>query len=54
LSRVSTYDKGLIDELKTAIVFEGFSLVDIWGICPGRYSRRNKLSPKKIEAELTI
>ena len=54
MSRVSTYDKGLIDELKTAIVFEGFSLVDIWGICPGRYSRRNKLSPKKIEAELTI
>jgi len=54
VSRVSTYDKGLIDELKTAIVFEGFSLVDIWGICPGRYSRRNKLSPKKIEAELTI
>jgi pyruvate/2-oxoacid:ferredoxin oxidoreductase beta subunit/Pyruvate/2-oxoacid:ferredoxin oxidoreductase gamma subunit len=52
VSRVSTYDKGLIDELKTAIAFEGFSLVDIWGICPGRYSRRNKLSPKNIEAKL--
>ncbi len=52
VSRVSTYDKGLIDELKTAIAFEGFSLVDIWGICPGRYSRRNKLTPKDIEAEL--
>jgi pyruvate/2-oxoacid:ferredoxin oxidoreductase beta subunit/Pyruvate/2-oxoacid:ferredoxin oxidoreductase gamma subunit len=52
VSRVSTYAEGLIDELKTAIGFEGFSLVDIWGICPGRYSRRNKLSPKKIEAEL--
>lgn len=52
VSRVSTYDKGLIDELKTAISFEGFSLVDIWGICPGRYSRRNKLTPKDIEAEM--
>ena len=52
VSRISTYNKGLIDELKTAIAFEGFSLVDIWGICPGRYSRRNKLSPKDIEAEL--
>jgi 2-oxoglutarate ferredoxin oxidoreductase subunit beta len=52
VSRVSTYDKNLIDELTTAIAFEGFSLVDIWGICPGRYSRRNKLTPKAIEAEL--
>jgi pyruvate/2-oxoacid:ferredoxin oxidoreductase beta subunit len=52
VSRISTYNKGLIDELKTAIAFEGFSLVDIWGICPGRYSRRNKLTPKDIEAEL--
>jgi 2-oxoglutarate ferredoxin oxidoreductase subunit beta len=50
VSRVSTYDKGLVDELKTAIAFEGFSLVDIWGICPGRYTRRNKLTPKAIEA----
>ncbi len=49
VSRVSTYDKGRIGELKTAIAFEGFSLVDTWGICPGCYSRRNKLSPKKIE-----
>jgi pyruvate/2-oxoacid:ferredoxin oxidoreductase beta subunit/Pyruvate/2-oxoacid:ferredoxin oxidoreductase gamma subunit len=52
VSRVSTYDKSLINELVAAIAFEGFSLVDIWGICPGRYSRRNKLTPKDIEAEL--
>ena len=52
VSRISTYDKGLINELIAAIAFEGFSLVDIWGICPGRYSRRNKLTPKDIEAEL--
>ena len=38
--------------LKEAIAFEGFSLVDIWGICPGRYTRRNKLTPKSIEADL--
>ena len=52
VSRVSTYDKGLVDVLQTAIAFDGFSLVDIWGICPGRYTRRNKLTPKTIEAEL--
>jgi pyruvate/2-oxoacid:ferredoxin oxidoreductase beta subunit/Pyruvate/2-oxoacid:ferredoxin oxidoreductase gamma subunit len=52
VSRVSTYDKGLVGELKAAIGFDGFSLVDIWGICPGRYTSRNKLTPKAIEAEL--
>ncbi len=52
VSRVSTYDKNLVDELKDAIAFDGFSLVDIWGICPGRYTRRNKLTPKAIQAEL--
>jgi Pyruvate/2-oxoacid:ferredoxin oxidoreductase gamma subunit len=52
VSRVSTYDKGLVEALEEAITFDGFSLIDIWGICPGRYSRRNKLTPKNIEADL--
>ncbi len=54
VSRASTYDKRLVDGLKEAIAFEGFSLVDIWGLCPGRYTRRNKLTPKSIEADLAI
>ena len=52
VSRVSTYDKSLVEALTTAIEFDGFSLVDIWGICPGRYTRRNKLTPKNIESDL--
>lgn len=52
VSRASTYDKNLVYQLKEAITFEGFSLVDIWGICPGRYTRANKLTPKNIEAAL--
>jgi len=52
VSRISTYDTSLVEELKAAIAFDGFSLVDIWGICPGRYTRRNKLTPKNIEADL--
>jgi len=52
VSRASTYDKGLVETLKEAVVFDGFSLVDIWGICPGRYTRRNKITPKSIEADL--
>ena len=48
VSRVSTYDKGLIDTMEAAIRFDGFSVVDIWGICPGRYTRRNRITPGDI------
>jgi len=50
--RVSTYDAGLQKTLQEAVSFKGFSMVDIWGICPGRYTRRNKLTPKHIAAQL--
>lgn len=53
VSRASTYDNGLVEKLKEAITFDGFSLVDIWGICPGRYTRLNKLTPKSIESGLS-
>ena len=52
VKRVSTYDKGLVQALTAAIAFDGFALVDIWGVCPGRYTRLNKLTPKNIEADL--
>jgi 2-oxoglutarate/2-oxoacid ferredoxin oxidoreductase subunit beta len=50
--RASTYEKNLAETLQAAIAFDGFSLVDIWGICPGRYTRRNPLTPKIIERDL--
>jgi len=50
--RTSAYDKKIGDTLKKAIAFDGFSLVDIWGVCPGRYTRRNKLTPTIIEQNL--
>lgn len=52
VDRISTYDKGLVEGLEAAMAFDGFSLVDIWGICPGRYTRRNKITPKNIETDL--
>jgi 2-oxoglutarate/2-oxoacid ferredoxin oxidoreductase subunit beta len=52
VARTSTYDKGLVADLEMAMAFDGFSLVDIWGICPGRYTRRNKITPKNIETDL--
>ena len=48
-TRCSTYKKNLFEEIEAAIRFEGFSVVDIWGICPGRYTKKNKLTPKIIE-----
>lgn len=50
--RTSTYDKGLVESLEAAMSFDGFSLLDIWGICPGRYTRGNKITPNKIETDL--
>ncbi len=52
VARTSTYDKGLVEGLEAAMAFDGFSLVDIWGICPGRYTRGNKITPKTIETDL--
>ena len=52
LGRASTYDKNLVATLKRAIAFNGFSVMDIWGICPGRYTKRNKLSIQSIESDL--
>lgn len=46
--RCSSYQKNLAEEIAKAITFEGFAVLDIWGICPGRYTRANKLSPKDI------
>ncbi len=38
--------------LMQAIAYGGFSVVDIWEICPGRYTKKNKLSPADIGENL--
>ncbi len=48
LTRISTYDDALVERMIDAIQFNGFALMDIWGVCPGRYTRRNRLSPSSI------
>jgi len=53
VTRSSAYDKNIGDTLKKAIEFDGFSMVDIWGVCPGRFTRRNKLTPTVIEQNLS-
>ncbi len=50
--RCSSYQKDLAEEFAKAIAFVGFAVLDIWGICPGRYTRENKMSPNDIAAAL--
>jgi len=52
VSRASAYAADLPENLEKAIRFNGFSIVDIWGVCPGRYTRRNKLTPQMIDESL--
>jgi Pyruvate/2-oxoacid:ferredoxin oxidoreductase gamma subunit len=52
VTRCSSFRKDLTEEIERAIRFEGFSLIDIWGVCPGRYTRQNRLTPKNIEEAL--
>ena len=47
--RCSAYDQSLAVKLEAAIRFKGFSIVDIHGICTGRYALKNRLTPKMIE-----
>jgi pyruvate/2-oxoacid:ferredoxin oxidoreductase beta subunit/Pyruvate/2-oxoacid:ferredoxin oxidoreductase gamma subunit len=51
--RCSSYQKDLTEEIARAMAFEGFAVLDIWGICPGRYTRANKSSPQGIAEALS-
>jgi pyruvate/2-oxoacid:ferredoxin oxidoreductase beta subunit/Pyruvate/2-oxoacid:ferredoxin oxidoreductase gamma subunit len=51
--RCSTYRSDIADVIRKAVEFKGFSVVDIWGICPGRFSKRNRLTTKGIEEMLS-
>jgi 2-oxoglutarate/2-oxoacid ferredoxin oxidoreductase subunit beta len=51
-ARLSVYQKELPEKLAAALQFEGFSVVDLQGICSGRVARRNILTPGMIEASL--
>jgi len=52
VSRCSSYSNHLSRDLEKAMSFKGFSVVDIWGVCPGRYTRKNRLTPAIIDDAL--
>nr|WP_321404770.1 thiamine pyrophosphate-dependent enzyme [uncultured Desulfobacter sp.] len=49
VSRFSGMDAQLPEELERAIRHKGFSVVETLGLCTGRYTKRNKLTPKTID-----
>ena len=51
--RVLATSKDLPTRIEHAIEYPGFSLMDIWGICPGRYGKRNKELLKHLQKEIT-
>ena len=52
-ARESVYDKDLVRSLEKAIGYRGFSVLDLWGVCPGRYTKKNRLTPKSIKQAMT-
>ncbi len=52
VSRLSSYDRKLPEQIAAAIDFNGFAVMDLWGLCPGRYTRRNRLTPGCIQDAL--
>jgi 2-oxoglutarate ferredoxin oxidoreductase subunit beta len=52
IMRCSGLAQDLVENMQQAIAFKGFAVMDIWGICPGRYSRNNRLSPREIDTQL--
>jgi len=52
VARSSVHEKDLADLLARAISFEGFSLVEVWGLCTGRYLGKNPRAPQEIQNTL--
>ena len=52
ISRISAYQKDLADKMQQAIQYQGFAAMDIWGICPGRYTRNNAITMKTIQSAI--
>ena len=44
IGRTMATGRELVDQLAAAIRYPGFALMDIWGLCPGRYTKRNRLT----------
>ena len=51
VARVMATQKDLPAAIEQAIAYNGFSLLEIWGLCPGRYTKRNRTALRQMETE---
>lgn len=52
VDRAMASGTALSDQIAAAIRYPGFALMDIWGICPGRYLKRNRITLAQLEQEM--
>lgn len=52
VARCSCFQKDLSKQIEKAIRFNGFSVLDIRGVCTGRYTIHNRLTPDSIQADM--
>jgi len=49
VARAMAHHKDLPDGMEKAMTYNGFAVLDIWGLCPGRYLKRNQLTLQQLE-----
>ncbi len=52
VDRTLATGKELVDRLAAALRYPGFSLIDIWGLCPGRYTKKNRLTLAQLAEDI--
>jgi Pyruvate/2-oxoacid:ferredoxin oxidoreductase gamma subunit len=52
VDRAMATDRKLSTQIRDAVQYQGFALVDIWGVCPGRYGKKNRVTLKGLEKEM--
>ncbi|THB74086.1 MAG: 2-oxoglutarate synthase [Desulfobulbaceae bacterium] len=52
LSRCSGLAPDLAEQIAAAISHAGFSIIETLGVCPGRFSKRNKLTPSMLQDQI--
>ncbi len=54
INRCSGHDASLADIFVTAMKHKGFSLVETLGMCTGRYTKKNQLTPKALDEMIEV
>lgn len=49
VDRCSGHDENLAGKIAEAVKHKGFSIIETLGMCTGRYTKRNKLTPKVLD-----